>query len=148
MKVGNAFQGVTKVFLDTAPVIYYVEATVSFFEVVQEAFRRLDEGVFQAVTSPVTLAECLVLPIRLGQTQLQQDFIDLLTATEAIALAPIDAEVSKRAAELRANYGLKLPDALQVGTALVNRCEAFLTNDAMLKQVTELRVLVLGDLEV
>jgi predicted nucleic acid-binding protein len=148
MKVGDAFQGVTKVFLDTAPVIYHVEATVGFFEVVQETFRLLDEGAFQAVTSPVTLAECLVLPLRLGQAQIQQSFIDLLTTTEAIALIPIDAEVGKRAAELRVKYGLKLPDALQVTTALAAGCEAFLTNDATLKRITELRVLVLSDLEV
>ena len=38
MKVSDAFQGVVKVFLDTAPVIYYVEATVGFADAVREAF--------------------------------------------------------------------------------------------------------------
>ena len=108
----------------------------------------LDEGAFQAIASPVTLTECLILPLRLGQTQLQQDFINLLTMTESIAFAPIEAKVSKQAAELRVKYGLKLPDALQVATALVNGCEVFLTNDATLKRVTELRVVVLSELEV
>ena len=147
MKVGDAFQGITKIFLDTAPVIYYVEATTGFAEVVQESFRLLDEGALQAIASPVTLAECLVLPLQLGQTQLRQNFIDLLTKTEAIVLAPMDVEVGKRAAELRVSYGLKLPDALQVATALITGCEAFLTNDKTLKRLTELQVLVLSDLE-
>jgi hypothetical protein len=44
--------------------------------------------------------------------------------------------VAERAAELRARYNLRTPDALQVATALVRRCEAFLTNDARLKRVT------------
>jgi predicted nucleic acid-binding protein len=46
---------------------------------------------------------------------------------------------------LRARYNLRTPDALQVATALVRRCEAFLTNDARLKRVTEIRVLTLDD---
>ncbi|MBD2354935.1 hypothetical protein H6G41_09915 [Tolypothrix sp. FACHB-123] len=45
-------------------------------------------------------------------------------------------------------YGLKLLDALQVATALVAGCDAFLTNDVALQRVTELRILVLAALEI
>jgi predicted nucleic acid-binding protein len=41
----------------------------------------------------------------------------------------------------------KIDDALQVATALNSSCEAFLTNDSNLKRVTQLRVLVLDELE-
>ncbi|MCC5664290.1 hypothetical protein LC653_10260 [Nostoc sp. CHAB 5784] len=44
-------------------------------------------------------------------------------------------------------YNLQLPDALQVAAAIIAGCEAFLTNDAALKRVTELRVLVVCELE-
>ncbi len=77
----------------------------------------LSEGSFQAVGSPVTLAECLVMPIRLGQAQTQQDFIDLLTNTDGISFIPIADSVSQKAAEIRVRYNLKLPDALQVAVA-------------------------------
>jgi predicted nucleic acid-binding protein len=40
-----------------------------------------------------------------------------------------------------------LTDALQIAVALEAGCEAFLTNDRTLKRVTELRVLVLDELE-
>jgi predicted nucleic acid-binding protein len=148
MKISDAFGGINKVFLDTALVIYYVEATPGFTEVARLVFTLLGEGNFQAVVSPVTLAECLVMPIRLGQTQPQQDFIDLLTNTDGILFVPIDASVSQKAAEVRVRYGLKLPDALQIAAALVSGCDAFLTNDVALQRVTELRVLVLGTLEI
>lgn len=39
-------------------------------------------------------------------------------------------------------------DALQIATAVVSNCEAFFTNDVQLKRVTELRVLVVSELEV
>jgi predicted nucleic acid-binding protein len=50
-------------------------------------------------------------------------------------------------AELRARDQLRTPDALQVASALGAGCEAFLTNDLALRRVTELHVLVLGELE-
>lgn len=60
---------------------------------------------------------------------------------------PITAEVGQQAAELRVLYNLKLPDALQIAVAMTAGCEAFLTNDARLKRVSELRLLVLGEFE-
>ena len=42
---------------------------------------------------------------------------------------------------------MRLPDALQLAVAIEQGCEAFLTNDRRLARLTELRVLVLDDLE-
>ena len=61
-------------------------------------------------------------------------------------MLPITVESAELAAELRARYSLRTPDALQVATALVRRCEVFLTNDTRLKRVAEIRVLTLDDL--
>jgi predicted nucleic acid-binding protein len=52
-----------------------------------------------------------------------------------------------QAAELRAKYNLRTADALQVASALSVNCDTFLTNDKQLNRLTELRVLVLDDLE-
>ncbi len=98
------------------------------------------------VTSPVTLAECLVRPYNLGQTQLQQEFIELITDNDNIEFVPIANQIlAIEAAQLRAKYNIQLPDAFQIAVALASNCEAFLTNDAILQRVTELRVLVLND---
>lgn len=71
---------------------------------------------------------------------------NLLLATPGIVSRIVDSAVATTAAALRARYGLKTPDALQVATALTENCEAFLTGDKGLRRVTELRVLVLDDL--
>jgi predicted nucleic acid-binding protein len=42
---------------------------------------------------------------------------------------------------------MRLPDAFQLAVAIEERCEAFLTNDRRLARVTDLRVLVLDDIE-
>lgn len=62
MTLDQHLDAVSRLFLDTAPVIYYVEANPYYITVVETLFARLDAGDFQAVTSPVTLAECLIVP--------------------------------------------------------------------------------------
>lgn len=148
MKFAEALQGITHLFLDTAPVIYYVEEHPLFLATVTPIFDRIDSGLLIAVTSPVTLAECLVAPYRLSLIKLQQDFFDLIVHGRYTTFMPLDHEIARQAAELRARYNVTLPDALQIAAALSAGCEAFLTNDGNLDRVKELRVLVVGELEV
>lgn len=44
MKISDALYGIKKVFLDTAPVVYYVEGTTGFAKVAQEVFKLLSDG--------------------------------------------------------------------------------------------------------
>ena len=57
-----------------------------------------------------------------------------------------EMQVSRKAAELRVSYGIKLPDALQIAVALIAGCDVFLTNDDRLKRVTDLQILVIEEL--
>jgi predicted nucleic acid-binding protein len=111
-------------------------------------FDCLNSEQIRAFTSPVTLAECLVLPTRQNDSEKRQVFVDILTSIETADFVKIDIPIAQHAAEIRVKYNLKLPDALQIATALVSNCEAFLTNDVQLKRVTELQVLVISELEV
>lgn len=147
MKISERLQSVTRLFLDTAPVVYYVEENAQYLARVDVVFERVDTGGLIAVTSPVTLAECLVIPIRKAQFELQQTFTDLIVAGNHVAFSVIDQPVARQAAELRARYNVRLPDSLQLAVALNAGCDAFLTNDRDLKRVTEIDVLVLDDLE-
>jgi predicted nucleic acid-binding protein len=147
VKISERLQSVRRLFLDTAPVVYYVEESAQYLSRVDVVFERVDNGGMIAVTSPVTLAECLVIPIRKSQAELQQAFIDLIVAGNHVDFSVIDQPIAQRAAELRAHYNLRLPDSLQLAVALNTGCDAFLTNDRDLKRVTEIDVLVLDDLE-
>ena len=146
MTLSEVFDGVSRLFLDTAPVIYFVERNPAYLDIVHAAFRYVDQETLAAVTSPVTLAECLVHPIRQKDTVLQQDFIDLITAGKNTQFVAMDQDIAQKAAEMRARYNLLLPDAFQAAVAIAAGCDALLTNDRGLQRVTELRVLVLDDL--
>ncbi len=131
-------------FLDTAPIIYFVERHPRYFAVVSPIFERIDDDELSPVVSPITLAECLVHPYRMGHTEAVLMFRELLT--HRMRLVHIEETIASQAAELRARYNLSLPDAFQCAVALSAGCDAFLTNDIDLQRVIELNVVVLDDL--
>ena len=61
-------------------------------------------------------------------------------------MLPVNVEIAEQAAILRAQYGLRTPDALQVAAAKTANCQVFLTNDKALKRVEDVKVLVLDEL--
>lgn len=146
MTIDQALDGVAYLFLDTAPVIYFVEQNPHFLKLTEHIFTRIDSGQITAVTSPITLSECLVIPYRSGNENLQTDFFDLIVHGQNTQFTRIDQDIAQQAAELRATYNLALADALQIATALNQNCQAFLTNDKQLNRVKEIRVIVLGEL--
>ena len=62
-------------------------------------------------------------------------------------LIPPNYSISKEAARLRAQYRIRTPDAILLATSLIEKAEAFLTNDARLGMIKEeeLDILVLDD---
>ncbi|MFN8498798.1 MAG: type II toxin-antitoxin system VapC family toxin [Anaerolineae bacterium] len=147
MKIAEALEGTQRLFLDSAPVIYYVEGHPHYVARTSAIFDRLERGAFVGVTSPVTLAECLIIPYRAGLAAIIEAFVDVIVEAPSTTFVTIGQSVARRAAELRVKYNLTLTDAMQIAAALDAGCEAFLTNDGALRRVTELRVLVLDDLE-
>lgn len=144
MKIAAVLKTTRRVFLDTAPIIYFVEKHPHYFQIVRPVFESIDAGKLKPVTSPITLAECLVHPYRMGHLDVVKAFSTLLI--KQMHFVQVDEIIASRAAELRARHNLGLPDAFQFAVALNAGCDAFLTNDSALKRVTELKVIVLNDL--
>lgn len=147
MKISVALSGVSLLFLDTAPVIYQVEKNAVYFDRVAPIFRAIDAGQINAITSPVTLAECLVHPLRQGLAPVREAFIDAIVNGANTTFIEIGQSIGELAAQFRADYNFRLPDSLQLAAAIVNGCDTFLTNDTQLKRVPGIRVLVLDELE-
>ena len=141
-----ALAGVERLAVDTAPFIYLVEQHPIYAPVVREIFRRIDGGQILGFTSAVTLTELLVLPLQKGDNSLAQTYRDILLQSARFAVRNVDATVAEEAARLRSKYRVRTPDAIQLATAICLECDAFLTNDAALQQVTELPVLLVSEL--
>ncbi len=109
--------------------------------------RRVDAGIVSGVASVVTLTEVLTKPMQIGNQRLERDYRSLLLHSRHVSLVAVDTTIAKRAADLRARWGIRTPDALQIATAVESDCQAFLTNDHRLRRVTDIQVFALDDLE-
>ncbi len=148
MNVRDTLQGVQRLYIETAPLIYYVEENPSYVLKMDVFIAAVDTASIEAVSSVITLVEVLPHPIREGNTTLEQEYRTILSYSGNFSLLPVTMQIVDIAAGLRARYNLRTPDALHVATALEAGCDAFLTNDAAIKRVTEMRVLVLDELTV
>lgn len=148
MDLDDALENFSLVAFDTAPIIYFVEANANYDALVTKIFQRVDTAEIIGVTSVISLCEVLVHPLRNRNQTLKQLYLDILHNSPNFFTKPINYSIAERAAELRAKYNLRTPDALQIATALENSCDAFLCNDKDLKKVTELTVLILDELTI
>lgn len=58
----------------------------------------------------------------------------------------IDRDIARQAAKLRAKYGIRTPDAIQVAACIKAGAELFICNDTRLKKIRdEIQTTVIGD---
>lgn len=97
-------------------------------------------------TSTITDAEFIVKPMlekNFTDIEIYKDFLHTLNVLKSF----VSESIAESSAKLRSKYpSIKLPDAIQLAVAMDANCDAFLTNDAQLKQVIEANVEYLGDL--
>lgn len=98
------------------------------------------------ITSVLTLSEILVFPQKKHDAKQVRRYSDFFSSAKGIRLIDVDVQVAREASAIRACYGLRLPDSLQLATAVVEKANIFLTNDKKLKQVKEVPVILLSDL--
>jgi predicted nucleic acid-binding protein len=124
--------------LDTSIVIGALNRDDALHEAASEAVRA-ERNRHALAISALTYAEILVGPLRAGGRALE--IIERFAAQ--VRIADLSPEIARRAAELRAGRGLKLPDAVIVATGLYLEAAVILTTDARWKGIET--VTVVGD---
>ena len=135
------------IYLDTAPLIYFIEGHSTYQPVLASLFDFNDKGGFSFITSTVTLLEVLVKPLREGQTGVAKQYRDILTTAPGIEIVEVTSTIAEHAAHLRARYSLRTPDAIQLATFIEVGADYFLTNDNRLKMVSETTVVTVPELQ-
>lgn len=126
---------------DTAPIIYYLQDHPQFAARFAPVFDAVSQGRIQVVISAVTLAEVMSGPLRDGNEVLASQYREVLSRSSGWQILPVDEEVAAEAARLRARYRLRLPDAIQVATAVLSRSYALITHDSAMAKISDIRVL-------
>ncbi|WP_296447412.1 type II toxin-antitoxin system VapC family toxin [Rhodoferax sp. UBA5149] len=127
--------------VDTAPFIYVLESHPQFADQFVGLFEAAAAGDLTIALSTITLAEVLTGPFKAGQTALAKRYEKVLSQYSVI---PVSTPIAALAAQLRAQYRLKLPDAIQLATGLDIGAAAFVTHDRDFSQVTGVEILT-GD---
>jgi predicted nucleic acid-binding protein len=135
-----------KVYLDTNIFIYGLEAIEPWARLVQDIYVSLEAGEWHAVTSSLSIAECLVKPLKLERADMVLAYRAALSQSAYLQISPLSDEILVDAARLRATYNLKLPDAVHMATALKEGCTTMLTNDAQFRKVPEMKCILLKDM--
>ncbi len=129
------------IYLDTAPLIYYLEENPSYFSFLENLFKKNENGDFTFYTSAITFTEVLALPFRLGNKKLIKQYERFLLESPTLKMISVNEVIAKLSAKLRAEHNFRLPDAIHLATALEVKVDFFLTNDLSLEKVKGLQVI-------
>lgn len=136
-----------RVHLDSMAFVYFIEEHAKYSPLLRPLFAAINDGSLKAITSYLTLLEVLVHPLRQGRVDLARKYADILTSEQNLVLRPLDHEIAKEGAAIRAKFSsIKTPDAIQLATAVRSQADVFITNDGQLRSYTGIRLLVLDDL--
>ena len=124
--------------------IYYIEEHPIFLKKIEPLIDKIVQGKATGITSYVTLLELLVKPLREKRFDLVEQYKTILQAQ--LDMVAMDESVSIKAAQLRAKYGLKTPDAIQLASVITKNGDVFVTNDERLGDVKEIEVLTLREI--
>lgn len=119
--------------LDSMIFIYLLERNEKYFSAVNLIFELLEKGKISGITSIISPLEVLSSPkLSLDQISLYARFFK---EEKNLITFELKWEVMKLAAEIRRNYGLRSPDAIQLATAKLGGSNLFITNDEIYKKV-------------
>lgn len=117
------------VYLDSNVVITILEHTAPLNPAQKKFIDALETGQVTGISSHLTLAECLVKPMRESNEQAIEAVLQFLEHQEHIELLPVSRDILVKAAQIRAVSGTKLPDAIHLASAVAAGCDTFLSDD-------------------
>ena len=133
------------IYIDASGLIYSMERVEPYRTLLEPMWQEAQDGNIKIVSNPLIVIEALVKPFRDGNTEIESQYRELF-ASNAVRLLDASYQVFEDAASIRAETGLKTPDAIHAATAIRAECTLFVTNDTDFRRVQELPIIVLDDL--
>lgn len=128
--------------LDSDIFIYHFEDNPRFNSFTEKIFEKLLEGWTKGTTSVISLIETLSYPL---SPKLVKEINDAFLSIPNLHVVDVDHDIGFEAAKIRREYGFRLPDSIQLATALQAKVQAFVTNDQKLKRFKRLPIILLDE---
>ncbi|MBI1868755.1 MAG: type II toxin-antitoxin system VapC family toxin [Methylocystis sp.] len=124
----------TKVYVDANIFIFAFEREGAISDCARALLKIIDKNEVVGVISELILAELLVKPLKEKDQELADIYAELLDAPKGLETHPVSRDILIEAARQRAIHNTtKLPDAIHIATARLNKCRAFVTADRKLE---------------
>jgi len=133
--------------IDSSILIYHLEEIKPYDELTKLLIGKIAWGHLLCNISTLTITELFTKPYKLKDYDKIALFEEFISSIPNTRIQPIDYEISKFAASLRADYNLKTPDSIILSTAFITKSTHFITNDTAFKkiQLEGLKVLILDE---
>ncbi len=128
----------TLLLVDTAPLIYHLANNEQHARRFFGLFEQAAAGRLRIALTTITLTEVLTGPFARGRDSLAARIEAALYEFEVY---PLDRSIAVQAARLRARYRLRLPDAIQLATALAIQARALVTHDRGFSAVEDIPII-------
>ena len=116
-------------FLDTMVFSYHLSDHPDYAPLSAIILQAIESGDVVGLTTTITLAELLTVPAKAQNHRAMQEYELYLTHFPNLRLIPLDEDLAREAALVRASTRLRMPDAIQIAAARLSRAAAIITND-------------------
>jgi predicted nucleic acid-binding protein len=130
-----------QVTVDSAPIIYFLEDHPRLAARFAPVFDAAAKGELSIFVSTITVAEVMAGPFKVGNDILAAQYHEALRGSRNWAIVPVTEEIAILAARIRAIRKLRLPDAIQVATAVATGSVALVTHDIDFSKVREIKII-------
>ena len=134
-----------RIYLDTNIFIYLLEGFQQYHLLMDEFINGLENRKFSCFTSELTLTELLVPAFKKENSHIIYEYKKILNDPELVTLVSTTQDIYIHSASNRANFNLKLPDAIHVATAQSIDADIFLTNDKKIRTPNNMEIIILDD---
>jgi predicted nucleic acid-binding protein len=134
-------------YLDSNAVIEILDGTIERGERQVGFLEGIASGRCFAATSELTLAECLIRPIRDGNAPHMRLYEEFLDEQLSAPLVPVTRKVLLLAASIRAGSKAKLPDCIHSASAVALECDIVVSADKSLPVAQGMRRMTLNEID-
>jgi predicted nucleic acid-binding protein len=116
-------------FIDTMVWVYLLDEHPDYTDLAEVVIGLAEHGLLQACTSALTLAEILTGPAKKSNIAAVNDYTLYLTHFPNLIIFPVDVNLARQIALVRASTGLRTPDAIQIAVAMAAGADVIIGND-------------------
>jgi predicted nucleic acid-binding protein len=130
------------IYCDSVILIYFFDHSGAFQARAAQRLAALRIAGDRVVISDLIRLECRVMPLHLHDSA-KLALFDGFFAQTNVEKASLTSSVFDRATIIRADFGFKTFDAINLAAAVEHGCDRFLTNDAQLARFPDITVEIL-----